>query len=137
MESVGCDMTECYKTQVIRAHVLNELLDYIEDKRSSGRTLAMSDLTSLYDYRHTALGFFHVKCNKNRLREDIERMIADIKPVVQKNRYCHLVSDDYLSKSVADMQNNTSTEVYTLHKAAKNPRKEYLNIIAMGSHDPF
>ena len=47
--SVGCDMTENYKTQVIRAHVLNELLDYIEDKRGSGTTLAMADLTSLYD----------------------------------------------------------------------------------------
>ena len=29
-ESAGCDLTESYKTQVLRAHVLNELLDHIE-----------------------------------------------------------------------------------------------------------
>ena len=29
-ESVGCDMTESCRTQVLRAHVLNELLDHIE-----------------------------------------------------------------------------------------------------------
>ena len=28
-ESVGCDMTESYRTQVIRAHVLNKLLGVI------------------------------------------------------------------------------------------------------------
>ena len=55
-------------------------------------------------------------------------MIPDIKPVVQKNRYWHLVSDDDLSKSVANMQDNTSNEVSTLHKAAKILQKEYLNV---------
>ena len=127
-ETVGCDMTESYKTQVIRAHVLNALLDYIEDKRGSGTTLAMADLTSLYDKRLAALGFSHVKCNTTRLREDIERLIPDIKPVVQKNRFWHLVFDDDLSKAVADMKDNTSNDVSTLHKAAKILRKEYLNI---------
>ena len=39
-ESVGRDMTESCRTQVIRAHVLQELLDYIEDKRGSGTTPA-------------------------------------------------------------------------------------------------
>ena len=105
-KSVGCDMTESYKTQVIRAHVLNELLDYIEDKRGSGTTLAMSDLTSLYEKPLASLVFSHVKCNRTRLREDIVRMIPDIKPVVQKNRYWHLVVDDNLSKAVADMKGN-------------------------------
>ena len=41
-ETVACDMTESNKTQVIRSHVLNELLDYIEDKRGSGTTLAVA-----------------------------------------------------------------------------------------------
>ena len=30
-ESVGCNMTESCKTQVLRAHVINELLDHIDD----------------------------------------------------------------------------------------------------------
>ena len=37
----------------------------------------------------------------SRLREDIERIIPDIKPVVQNNLYWHLVFDDDLSKAVA------------------------------------
>ena len=45
-------MTESYKTQVIRAHVLNELFDYIEDKRGSGTTLAMADLTNTFHQIH-------------------------------------------------------------------------------------
>ena len=85
-------------------------------------------LTSLYHKRLAALGFSHVKCNSTRLREDIERMILDIKPEVQKNRYWHLVFDDDISIAVADMKDNTSTEVLTLHKAAKILQKEYLNI---------
>ena len=105
-ETVGCDMTESYKTQVIRAHVLNELLDYIEDKRGSGTTLAMANLTSLYDKRLAAFGFSHVKCSTTRLRDDIERLIPDIKLVVQKNLFWHLVFDDDLSKAVADMKDN-------------------------------
>ena len=56
-ESVGCDITESYNTQWIRAHVLNERLDYIEDKRGPGTTVAMADLTSFYDMRPAALGF--------------------------------------------------------------------------------
>ena len=88
-------------------------------KRGLGTALAMSNFTSVYDKRLAALQFSHGKCNRTHLREDIERMIMDIKPVVQKNRYWHLVSDDDLSKSVADMQDNASKEVSTLHKAAK------------------
>ena len=127
-ETVGCDMTESYKTQVIGAHVHNELLDYVEDKRGSGTTLAMTDLTSLYDKCLAALGFFHVKCNTTRLREDIERLIPDIKPIVQKKCFWHLVFDDDLSKAVTDMKDNTSNDVSTLHKVAKILWKEYLNI---------
>ena len=37
----------------------------------------------------------------SRLREDIERIIPDIKSVVQNNLYWHLVFDDDLSKAVA------------------------------------
>ena len=70
-ESFGCDMTESYKTQMIRAHILNELLDYIEDKLGSGKTLAIAHLTSLYNKHLAILGFSHVKSNKTRLREDI------------------------------------------------------------------
>ena len=65
-------MTESYKTQVIRAQVLNELLNFIEDKRGSRSPIAMADLTSLYDKRLAALGFPHIKCNATRLGEDIE-----------------------------------------------------------------
>ena len=65
-------MTESYKTQVIRAQVLNELLNFIEDKRGSRSPIAMANLTSLYDKCLAALGFPHIKCNTTRLREDIE-----------------------------------------------------------------
>ena len=61
MGSVGCDMTKSYKTQVIWAHVLNDLLDFIKDRRGSGTTLAKADLTSLCDKCIAALGFFNVK----------------------------------------------------------------------------
>ena len=88
----------------------------------------MADLTSLYDKRLAALGFSQVKCNTTCLREDIERLIPDIKSVLQTNRFWHLVFDDDLSKAVADMKDNTSNDVSTLHKAAKILRKEYLNI---------
>ena len=67
----------------------------------------MADLTSLCGKRHAALRFSHVICNTTRLREDIESVILDIKQVVQKNRYWHLVFDDDLSKAVADMKYNT------------------------------
>ena len=63
-------------------------------------------------------------------------MIPDIKPVhavVQKNRFWHLAFDDDLSKAVADMKDNTSTDVSTLHKAAIILQKEYLNISLVGS----
>ena len=88
----------------------------------------MADLTSLYDKCLVALGFSHVKCNTTRLREDIERLISYIKPVEEKNRFWHLVFDDDNSKAVADMKDNTSNDVSTVHKAAKILRKEYLNI---------
>ena len=51
-ETVGCDISESNETQAIRAHPLNELLYYIEDYRGSGETLAMADLTALYDKTH-------------------------------------------------------------------------------------
>ena len=87
----------------------------------------MAYLTSLYDKRLAAFGFSHAKCNTTSLREDIERLIPDIKPVVQKNRFWHLVFYDD-SKAVADMKDNTSNDVSTNHKAAKILRTEYLNI---------
>ena len=124
-ETVGCDSTESNATQVIRAHVLNELLEYIEDYRCSGESLAMSDLTALYDERIADLGFPNIKCNTTRLREDIERLIPDIRSV-QINRVWSLVFDDDLSKAVADMKNNTSTNVSIIFKAAKILRQEYL-----------
>ena len=71
----------------------------------------MTYLTALYDMCLAVLLFSHVKYNRTRLREDIERMIPYIKPVVQKNRYWHLVFDDDLSKSVADMKDKASSKV--------------------------
>ena len=110
-ENVGCDTTERYNTQVIRAQVLNEILDFIKDKRHSGAPIDMVDLISLYDKRLAALGFPHITCNTTHLREDIERMIPDIKSVIQKGRCWSLVFDEDLSNAVADMKDNASTEV--------------------------
>ena len=127
VETVGCDNTESHNTQVMRAHVLNELLDFIEDNHGSGESLAMTHLTTLYDKRIAALGFPCIKYNTTRLREDIERMIPDIK-AVKNNRCWSLVFDDDLSKAIVDMKDNTSTEVFTLHKAAKILRRENLQM---------
>ena len=71
VEAFGCDITESHYTQVMRSHVLNELLDFIEDNRGSGDSLAMPHLTTLYDKRIAALSFPYIKCNTTRLREDI------------------------------------------------------------------
>ena len=125
VETVGCDITESHNTQVMRAHVLNDLVDYIEDKRGSGESLPMAHLTTLYNKRIAALGFPDIKCNTTRLREDIERMIPDIK-TVKVSRCWSLVFDDDLSQAVVDMQDNISSEVSTLHKAAQILRREYL-----------
>ena len=76
----------------------------------------MADLTFLYDKLLAALEFFRVKCNPTRLREDVERLISDIKSVVQRNRLWHLAFDDDLSKAVTDMKDNTSNDVNTLQK---------------------
>ncbi len=127
VETVGCDMTESPRTQVMRSHVLSELLDFIEEYRGSGKSLAMAHLTTLYDKRLDALGFPDIKCNTTRLREDIERMIPDIK-AVKMNRCWSLVFDDDLSQAIGDMKDNISTEVSTIHKAAKILRREYLQL---------
>ena len=126
-ETVGCDDTESNETQVIRAHVLNELIDHIEGYRDSGESLLMADMTTLYNKRIAALGFSTIRCNTTRLREDIERLLPDIKSI-RTNRGWSLVFDDDLSKAVLDMKGNNSTDVSIIFKAAKILRKEYLNI---------
>ena len=123
-ETVGCDMNESNEVQVIRAHVLNELVDYVEGYRGSGESLAMADLTALYDQRIAGLGFSSIKCNTTRLREDIERLIPDIKSV-RMNRGWPLVFDDDLSKALTDMNENRSADVSIILKAAKILRREY------------
>lgn len=55
-KTVGCDTTESHAIQMIRAHVLKELLDFIENKCGSRAPLAMSD------------GFPYIQCNTARLR---------------------------------------------------------------------
>ena len=127
VETIGCDISESNETQVIRAYVLNELLEFIEDHRGTGDSLAMADLTVLYDKRTADLGFPHIKCNTTRLREDVERLIPDIKSV-RINRGWSLVFDDDLSKAVQEMKNNTSTDVSIILKAARILRQEYLPI---------
>lgn len=124
-ETVGCDTNENNETQVIRAYVLNELLDFIENYRGSGETLAMADLTALYDKRTVGLGFPSIKCNTTRLREDIERLIPDIKSV-RVNRGWSFVFDDDLSKAVIDIKGNRSTDVSIILRAAKILRQEFL-----------
>ena len=124
-ETVGCDMNESNEVQVIRAHVLNELVDYVEGYRGSGESLAMADLTALYDQRIAGLGFSSIKCNTTRLREDIERLIPDIKSV-RMNRGWSLVFDDDLSKVLTDMNENRSANVSIVLKAAKILLREYL-----------
>ena len=111
--------------QVTRAYVLNELLDFIEDYRGTGETLPMADLTALYDKHTAALLFPHIKCNTTWLRQDIERLIPDIKPLRMKHGWS-LVFDDDLSQAVVDMQDNTSTDVSIILKAAHILRREYL-----------
>ena len=127
-DSICFDTTENNSAQVIRAHVLNEILDFINDKRDSRASIAMVDLTSLYDNRLAAHGFPHIKCNTTRLREEIESMIPDIKSVMNKNRSWSLVFDEDLSDVISEMKDNTSTEVSILFKAAKILRKDCLRL---------
>ena len=47
VETVGCDIAETHNKQVMRAHVLNELLDFIEDNCGSGESLTMAHLISV------------------------------------------------------------------------------------------
>lgn len=54
-ETVGCDVSDTSEVQVIKAHVFNELLDFIEENRGCGETLTMSNLTALYDRRIASL----------------------------------------------------------------------------------
>ena len=63
VEKVGCDPQKSYTTEVIRAQVFNELLDYIYiyNTRGSGTPMEMADLTSLYDKRLVALGCPDIK----------------------------------------------------------------------------
>ena len=72
-ENVGCDTIEGYNTQVIRAQFLNEILDFIKDKRGSQSPISMVDVTSLYDKRLAALGFPHITCNQHAL----ERILSE------------------------------------------------------------
>ena len=54
-------------------------------------------------------------------------MIPDSKAI--KIKWCwSFVFDDDRSKALVDMKDNTSTEVSTLHKAAKILRREYLQM---------
>ena len=50
-ETVGCGDIERSETQVIRAHVLSELIYHIKEYRGSGESLHMADITTLYDER--------------------------------------------------------------------------------------
>ena len=125
VETVGCDMSESRKTQVIRAHVFHELVDYVLDHRGTGVMMKMADLTTLYDKRLTSLGFSDITANTTRLRKDLEREIPDLK-AIKVNRCWSMAFDDDLSETIAAMKDNTSTEVSTLHKAAKILRNEYL-----------
>ena len=101
-ETIGCHMTETNETRVIRAHVLNELLDFIEDYDGSGESLLMAKLTTLYDKQTAAWVFSDIKCHTTHLCKDIERLIADIKSVQTKHSWS-LVYDDDLSKAIVEM----------------------------------
>jgi hypothetical protein len=61
------------------------------------------------------------------LREDIEHMIPDIKPVLMNCCLC-LVFDDLISKAVVDRSDNSSTEVSIFPKAAKILWQGYLSM---------
>ena len=124
-EIIGCDANESNETQVIRAYALNELLDFIENYRGSGESMAMTDLAALYDKRTVGLGFPAIKCNTTHLREDIKRLIPDIKSV-QTNHGWSLVFDDDLSKAVIDIKGNRSNDVSIILRAAKILRQEFL-----------
>ena len=73
---------------------MNELVDSINDRRWSGESLAMSDLTALYDKRIADLGFPDIKSNTTRLRQDIELRIPDIRSVRLDRGWSLLFDDD-------------------------------------------
>lgn len=97
--TVGCDKTENHANHVITAHVMNDLLDFIEENQGTRESMATTDLTALYDKRIAALTVYHLKCNTTRHREDVARLIPDIKPV-QRN-HCLSV---YLIRTSANLR---------------------------------
>ena len=59
-KTVRCHDTGSNKTQVIRAHVVNELINHIEEYCDS---LPMADMTTLRDKPIASLGFSSIRCN--------------------------------------------------------------------------
>ncbi len=70
--------------QIIKEQVLIELIDFIEEARSTGKVIMLSTLTSLFDTRISGLGYPHVKCHGTRLRQDIQDKISDVTFVKDK-----------------------------------------------------
>ena len=56
-ETIGRYDTESNETQVIRSHVLNELIVHIEVYRDSEESLPMADITTSYNNHIAALGY--------------------------------------------------------------------------------
>ena len=46
-KTVGCDDTGSNETQVIRTHVVNELINHIKEYCDSGESLPTADMTTL------------------------------------------------------------------------------------------
>jgi hypothetical protein len=123
---VGVEPDDGSAIQVIKTHVLREVIDFVEDHRGTEEPVLMPTLTTLYNKRIAALGFEQIKCNTARLQEDVERSIPDIK-AVKTNQVWSLVFDDDLSTLVRESQHNTSADdVLVILKAAKLLRAEYL-----------
>ena len=62
--------TESNEPQVVRSHVLNELIVHIEEYRDSGESLPMADMTTSYNNHIAALGFYSIHWNTTRFREE-------------------------------------------------------------------
>ena len=124
---------------IATALVFEELTDYIESYRGTGKVFKMSELVRLYDARLTSMGHANVKAHTTRLRADLIAMIPDLREVGDGCGHTKLVFDVDLSSAVIEMQDNSCrSEVSLLAKAVKILRRHTVpwKLHFSGSFDP-
>lgn len=126
-DAVDHATTESYTNRVLKAQVLNELLEYIEDHRGSGTVLSMAKLTALYDKRLAQIGGPPNSCHTTRLRLDIMSMIPDIQAIENSSGSWNLAFNEDFCELIMQMKENLSGDMKNLAQAARILRQDILH----------